>query len=296
MGAINKLSAARISKLKDRGLYGDGGGLWFQVSAFDTKSWVFRFTIAGKARGMGLGAYPLVSLAEARERAQSARKLAWQGIDPIEERRARLSASGAANAKQVTFARCVDEYLAAHSGAWRNAKHRDQWKSTLKTYAEPIIGHLPVTAIDTALILKILRQDNLWNEKPETASRLRGRIERVLAWATVSEYRQGDNPARWRGHLREMLPAKEKVRKVRHHKALPYAELPAFMHRLRGNENISARALEFVILNASRIQTARRNRSPFRDCVYAVYELATDEDGDRAEGLARAVTAVATGQ
>ena len=144
-------------------------------------------------------------------------------------------------AKLTSFAQCVEEYLETHESAWKNQKHRDQWRSTIATYAHPIIGKLPVAAVDTALVLKVLRP--IWNKKPETASRLRGRIERILAWATVHEYRQGENPARWRGHLQEMLPAKTKVRKVKHHSALPHADVPAFMAQLRGRDSVSARAL-----------------------------------------------------
>jgi integrase len=153
-------------------------------------------------------------------------------------------------AKRISFAQCVEEYIESHQSAWKNLKHRAQWRSTIATYAHPIIGKLPVSAVDTALVLKVLRP--IWNKKPETASRLRGRIERILAWATISEYREGDNPARWRGHLKEMLPNRGKVRRVKHHAALPYADVPEFMERLRGNDSISARALEFTILNASR--------------------------------------------
>jgi integrase len=253
MGAAHKLSPAKVTQIaraKPRGLYGDGKGLWLQVSAFGTTAWLFRYMMAGKARGMGLGPYPDVTLKEARELADDARKLVRSGVDPIEERKAKKIAAQVEAAKQVTFAKCVEEYLAAHSKSWRNAKHRDQWKSTLETYANPIIGKLPVAAVDTALVLKILRP--IWDKKPETASRLRGRIERVLAWATVSTYRSGENPARWHGHLKEMLPSKSKVRKPVHHKALPYADTPAFMSKLRYEESVSAKALEFTILNATR--------------------------------------------
>jgi integrase len=253
MGAAHKLSPAKVTQIaraKQRGLYGDGKGLWLQVSAFGTTAWLFRYMIAGKARGMGLGAYPDTTLKEARDLAADARKLIRSGVDPITERKAKKIAAQVEAAKQVTFAKCVEEYLEAHSKSWRNAVHRRQWKSTLEDYANPIIGNLPVAAVDTALVLKILRP--LWDKKTETASRLRGRIERVLAWATVSTYRAGENPARWHGHLKEMLPAKNKVRKPVHHKALPYGDTPAFMSKLRYEESVSAKALEFTILNATR--------------------------------------------
>ena len=247
---MSKLTAKKIANLTKRGQYGDGKGLWIQVSVFDTKSWILRYMVAGRVRVMGLGPYPEVSLAEARDRAAAARKQIRDGIDPIDARREKKMAAKIEAAKLTSFAQCVEEYLETHESAWKNQKHRDQWRSTIATYAHPIIGKLPVAAVDTALVLKVLRP--IWNKKPETASRLRGRIERILAWATVSEYRQGENPARWRGHLQEMLPAKTKVKSVKHHSALPYADVPAFMAELRGRDGISARALEFTILNANR--------------------------------------------
>jgi integrase len=249
---MSKLSAAKIAKLdlKKQAQYGDGKGLWLQVSAFGTRSWLLRYMVAGRARVMGLGPYPEVTLKEARDRAAGARRQIRDGIDPIDARRERKMAAKIEAAKLTSFAQCVEEYLETHESAWKNQKHRDQWRSTIATYAHPIIGKLPVAAVDTALVLKVLRP--IWNKKPETASRLRGRVERILAWATVSEYRQGENPARWRGHLQEMLPPKTKVRKVKHHSALPYADVPAFMAQLRGRDSISARALEFTILNANR--------------------------------------------
>jgi integrase len=249
---VGKLSAPRIAKLdlKKQAQYGDGRGLWLQVSAFGTRSWLLRYMVAGRARVMGLGPYPEVTLAEARDRAAQYRRQLRDGIDPIDARREKKMAAKVEAAKQTSFAQCVDEYLETHESAWKNQKHRAQWRSTIATYAHPIIGKLPVAAVDTALVLKVLRP--IWLKKPETASRLRGRIERILAWATVSEYRQGENPARWRGHLQEMLPAKTKVRKVKHLAALAYSDVPAFMARLRGNESIPAGALEFTILNACR--------------------------------------------
>jgi integrase len=150
----------------------------------------------------------------------------------------------------MTFDQCAAAYFKAHRAGWRNAKHAAQWSSTIKTYAEPVIGALPVQGIDTTLVIKII--EPLWSKKSETASRLRGRIEAVLDWATVRGYRQGDNPARWRGHLDKLLPARTKVSKVKHHAALPYRELPKFMAALRGQDGMSARALEFLILTAAR--------------------------------------------
>ena len=172
------------------------------------------------------------------------------GLDPIDVKHERRTRTRLEKARAFTFKQCADDYLNAHAGAWKNAKHKAQWSATLDAYAHPSIGSLPVASIDTAPILKILRP--IWQDKPETASRLRGRIERILDWATVQEFRRGDNPARWRGHLDALLPAKTKVRAVRHHPALPFAELPALMAELRKRDSISAKALEFTILTAAR--------------------------------------------
>ena len=250
MRETNKLTPLKVVRLKQAGRYGDGHGLWLQVSEQGSKAWLFRYMRDGRARQMGLGALHTVSLQEARARARQARQVLLEGLDPIDVKHERRSRLRLEKARALTFKQCADDYLGAHAGAWKNAKHRAQWSATLDAYAHPLIGALPVAAIDTALILKILRP--IWQEKPETASRLRGRIERILDWATVQEYRRGDNPARWRGHLDALLPAKTKVRAVKHHPALPFVDLPAFMAELRKRDSISARALEFTILTATR--------------------------------------------
>jgi integrase len=172
------------------------------------------------------------------------------GLDPIDERRAEKTAKRAEAVKTVTFEECASAYIDAHKAGWRNAKHAAQWTATLATYAYPIFGQLPVAAIDTALVLKAL--EPIWTTKTETATRLRGRIESVLDWARVRGYREGENPARWRGHLDHLLPRRSKVAAVKHHAALPYAEMPVFMQQLRGEAGVSARALEFCILTATR--------------------------------------------
>jgi integrase len=191
-----------------------------------------------------------VSLAEARERAAECRQLRKQGIDPIESRRAAKADRLVAAAKAMTFDQAAAAYITSHRAGWRNPKHAAQWKATLATYASPIIGKLPVSSIDTGLVLQAL--EPIWATKPETAGRVRGRIEAVLDWTTARGYRTGENPARWRGHLDKLLPARSKVRSVKHHAALPYAELPAFLGSLREQEGASARALEFTILTAAR--------------------------------------------
>ncbi|QWG16133.1 integrase arm-type DNA-binding domain-containing protein [Bradyrhizobium sediminis] len=247
----NKLSVKFTEKddLKP-GLYGDGGGLYLQVSDFKTKAWVFRYMMAGRARKMGLGDFDLVSLKDARKKRDAAYGLVVDGIDPIEERKARKAEQAVETAKAVTFKECAERYIKAHKAGWKSDKHAGQWEATLKTYAYPVVGNLPVAAIDVGLVLKVI--EPIWTTKTETASRVRGRIETVLSWARARGYRKGENPATWRGHLDQLLPARSQVAPVDHHAALPYSALPAFMAKLRANASISARALEFTILTAAR--------------------------------------------
>jgi integrase len=199
---------------------------------------------------MGLGSLSAISLADARSKAAECRRLCQDGIDPIEERKAQRQRAALDAAKTLTFKEACASYIASHKGGWRNEKHASQWENTLATYAEPVLGRLSIQAIDTGLVLKVLQR--IWKAKPETASRVRGRIEAILDWAKVQELRQGENPARWRGHLDHLLPPKAKVRRVKHHAALPYAELPDFVANLRTQEGVAARALEFTILTAAR--------------------------------------------
>lgn len=199
---------------------------------------------------MGLGSCITVSLAEARDRALECRKLREKEIDPIDAREAVRRQVALERAKALKFKEAAATYMAAHRVAWKNDKHAAQWVSTLQTYAYPSIGEVSVQSIDTALVMKVI--EPIWAEKPETANRVRGRIESVLDWATVRGFRQGENPARWRGHLDKLLPSRAKVRKTKHHSALPYAELPAFLAALRQQDGVAARALEFTILTAAR--------------------------------------------
>lgn len=247
---LNKLSVTGIKSKTARGYYADGGGLYFRVSAFDTRSWAFRFAMLGKAREMGLGAYPDVSLAEARERAAEARRLLRDGVDPIEARKAAKTATAAAVANALTFAQCADAYIGMASAEWKNTKHEAQWRSTLETYAYPVIGKVLARDVTEDHVLKIL--EPIWQTKTETASRVRGRIEAVLDYATAKKYRSGDNPARWRGFLDKHLPKPKKIAKVQHHPALPYADMGAFMAELKAQHGMGARALEFAILTAAR--------------------------------------------
>jgi len=247
---VEKLSTLAVSRAKTRGYLGDGGGLYLQVTASGSKSWVFRFKDHGRLREMGLGSVHAIGLAEARKRAAACRQMRLDGTDPIAVKKAGKLKAKLEAARAMTFRQCAEAYIEAHKAGWQNAKHAAQWSSTLKTYAYPVFGALPVQAVDVALIAKVL--EPIWNTKTETASRLRGRIERVLDWATVRGYRQGDNPARWRGHLDQLLPARSRVHKVQHHAALPYAEVGQFMADLREQDTTSALALEFLILTATR--------------------------------------------
>jgi integrase len=231
-------------------MYSDGGGLYLRVTKERNKSWVFRFMLAGKARWMGIGPLHIVSLTDARSRAVECRALHHNRIDPIDARRAERLRTSLDAARTITFAQCAATYIASHRTGWQNAKHAAQWEATLKTYAEPVIGGLPVQGIDTTLVLKVL--EPIWSTKPETASRLRGRIEQIIDWAKVRGYRLGENPARWRGHMDKLLPAKSKVRRVVHHAALPWAALPGFLASVRAQKGDAARALEFAILTVAR--------------------------------------------
>ena len=251
---LNRLSPLKLQKLKRKGLHADGGGLYLRVSDSGTKAWIFRFGERDgeklRLRDMGLGPVHTISLPKARELARECRELRLQGIDPIEHRRASLAAQKASDAKAMTFKQCADAYIASHEAGWRNAQHRRQWVTTLEQHANPTLGTLPVAVVDTALVMRVL--EPIWKSIPETASRTRGRIESVLDWAKARGFRTGENPARWRGHLDHLLPARRKVRQVKHLAALPYGEVGAFMSALRRDKTRGAPALEFAILTAAR--------------------------------------------
>lgn len=249
---IGKLSAREVATKATPGHYGDGGGLWLQISDAGTKSWVFRFKspVTGKAREMGLGSFDTYSLAEARERAREQRKVVDAGRDPIAEREAARQSTRLAAAMAMTFDQCAAAYISAHRAGWKNAKHAQQWENTLAADVSPVIGALPVAAIDTALVVKVL--EPIWTKKNETASRLRGRMESVLDWAKVRGYRTGENPARWRGHLDKILAAPAKVQRIEHHRALPFEEVGAFMADLATRAGTAAMAVRFGTLTAAR--------------------------------------------
>jgi integrase len=244
---LNRLSVVQVARNRMPGKIADGGGLYLWTKASGAKVWTFRHTWEGKAREAGFGSVEAVSLADAREKAATWRAAIAAGRDPMADGDV---PAAAVEVPTMTFKACCEAYIAAHGDGWKNAKHRQQWRNTLETYAEPVCGNQPVAAVDLALVMKVL--EPIWREKPETAARLRGRIEAVLDWATVRGYRQGDNPARWRGHLSHLLPARGKVQKVEHHAALPYDQIGAFMTDLRSRPAVAARALEFAILTACR--------------------------------------------
>ncbi len=252
-----ELSAIEVSRLTTEGRYPAGGvaGLYLKVSPAGARSWVLRVVVAGKRRDAGLGGFPDVTLAQARGKARQDRDHIKRGIDPIAARAADKSALAAERGLETTFASAAEFFIKAKSPEWKNPKHTAQWSATLETYAYPIIGKIQVRDVTLTHIVKIL--EPIWSTKTETASRLRGRLEQVLDWATVRGFRHGDNPARWKGHLDKILPKPSKVAKIVHHPALAYADIGQFMGDLRQKVGISARLLEFTILTAARSGEAR---------------------------------------
>jgi integrase len=250
---MHRLSSVKVKNAKV-GMHCDGGGLYLQCTeAADRsirRSWLFRYAANGRERLMGLGSLESVGLAEARLKAADCRKLRQVGIDPIEHRKVAQAQAALEAAKSMTFDECREAYIKAHAPSWRNAKHHQQWNNTLKTYCSPVFGQLSVQSVDVTLVVKVL--EAIWSTKPETASRLRGRVEAILDWAKVRGLRSDENPARWRGHLDKLLPARNKVRKVKHHAALSYVEIAGYLEALRKQKGIAARAAEFAILTAAR--------------------------------------------
>lgn len=244
MRATNRLSARAVATVTRAGYHPDGGGLYLQVSTRGSKSWIFRYTLRGRSREMGLGPLALVSLAEARELREACRRQLLAGKDPLEARREERAAE-----VRDTFQQCRTAYVTAHASSWKNEKHRAQWESTLSTYAAAL-DPKPVREIDTSHVLAVL--EPIWYDKTETATRVRQRIEAVLNWAAARKMRSAENPARWRGHLDKLLPPPARLKRVQHRSALPYLEAPAFMQVLRAKVSMTARALELTILTASR--------------------------------------------
>jgi integrase len=265
-----KLSAVKLWKLPP-GIHGDGLNLYLQVTPSGNRSWLFRYMLNGRSRGMGLGPLHTIGLADARERALAARRLVLDGADPIEQRRDGWRAAALDAARSATIGDCAERYIASHEASWRNSKHRDQWRTTLRTYTYPLLGELAVAAVDTGLVLRVL--EPIWHAKSETASRVRGRLETVLDWATARGYRHGENPARWRGHLDKLLPKRSRIAPVRHHPAMPYRDVPAYMAALAGSGGLSALALRFTILTAARTAEAIYARWPEIDRGAAIWSI-----------------------
>ena len=249
---LNKLSATFVKHARSTGLHGDGGGLYLRIATAGSKGWIFRYRDrqTGKLRDMGLGPTRDISLAEARELAARQRKLLHLHKDPITERQRERAEARAVAGRLVTFDQAAQGCFESRASEFRNAKHKSDWINSLARYASPVLGNLPVADIETAHVVKALAP--IWQDKTETATRTRQRIEAVLSWATVSGYRQGDNPARWKDNLEHVLPRPSKIRRVRHHRALPWQEMASFMAALRQRAGTAARALEFAILTAAR--------------------------------------------
>jgi len=304
---IRKLTAQAVTRATKRGYLPDGGGLYLQVSATGAKSWVFRYRQAGRLRELGLGSLHTVGLAEARVAALAARKQRLDGADPIAARKSGRAASAASTAR--TFAMVAEQWLAAHECGYRNDKHRAQVRTTLTTYAFPTLGTMPVASITTGDVLAALRP--IWQRAPETASRLRGRIEAVLSYAKAMHWREaGENPAAWKDNLDHLLPATGKIARVEHHAALPWQNMGSFMAELRQRDGIGATALQFTILTAARsgetrgaawseidlpaavwtipaarMKAGREHRVPLSDAALAVLRHMEPLRDDKAGGL-----------
>ena len=272
---LHRLSPLGVKNARP-GRHCDGRGLWLFISLNPEtgqlrKSWVYRYKRDGRERAMELGSLDDVPLAEAREKAAAARKLFLAGEDPIEVRELARNQKRLTAARAMTFSQCAEAYIAAHHPAWRSARHLRQWNELLRDYVTPILGPLPVQQIDVALVMKVLQP--IWLSKTETASRVRQRVESILDWATASGFRSGENPARWRGHLENLLPQASKVQKVKHLAALPYGQLAGFLTELRARPGLAARALEFTILTATRsgeVLGARWSEIDFESRVWTV--------------------------
>ena len=246
-----QLSDRAVAAIKTEGRHAVGGvpGLHLRVSG-DHRGWVLRLQVGDKRQDIGLGAYPAVSLSEAREKAREMHSGLREGRDPVAPRKQQRMVLAAQAAAEKTFRWCAEEFLRAKASEWSNPKHKQQWENTLETYAMPHLGQLNVSLIDLPHVLACL--EPIWHSKNETASRLRGRIESVLDWAAVRKYRKGENPARWKGHLDKVLAAPAKIKKVEHHRAVPVDGMATFMAELRNQNGLAACALEFVILTAAR--------------------------------------------
>ena len=274
--ASKELGAAQVAAIWRRGSTHVGGvrGLVLNVTMYGSRSWLLRYQVAGRRRDLGLGSYPTVTLAQARELAREARLKLAHGIDPVTDAQ-RLRAQLAQDMQRaISFAEAATKYIDAHEKGWKNVKHVAQWRSSLATYANPVIGKVPVADVDVGMILKVI--EPMWAEKTETANRVRSRMESVLDWAVARGYRKDANPARWKGLLDKLLPAPAKVTKTVHHRAMPYADLPALMGQLRSVEGNGALALQFLILTATRSGEVRGARWDEIDIENRVWTIPAD--------------------
>ncbi len=260
MAKAKGLTQIGVQRLKEPGLHCDGLGLYLDVQKTGSKSWALRYMLNGRARCMGLGGYPEITLAGAREKAAAYRAVIKSGIDPLEAKHELKAKSRADAAKRINFKQAASQYIESHKAGWKNEKHIQQWQNTLRDYAEPIIGNLDVSKVEVAHILQILQKDNFWTTKTESATRLRGRLEKILDWATVRGFRTAANPARWKGNLEALLPAPGKVQKRSNFPALPYKQMADFMAKLQTVGGTAARAVEFAILTAARSGEVRGAR------------------------------------
>lgn len=271
-----ELGALQVSRLKIPGRHAVGGvaGLHLWIKATGAKSWILRVLVGPVRKDIGLGGFPDVTLAGARDAARRARDQIVQGIDPVEQRKQARALLMAENATAKTFSQCAEAFIEAKGDEWDNPKHRQQWTNTLKTYADPHIGALLVRDLTVTHILEVLQP--IWKTKTETATRVRGRIEAVLDWAAVRGYRQGENPARWKGHLEQLLPKPSKVSKVEHHAAMPLDRMSDFWHALKAAKGQGARALEFAIMTAARSGEVRGARWPEFDIDAKIWTVPAD--------------------
>lgn len=260
MGRRVERLSPRAVKTLGPGYHPDGGNLYLVVTkskvpgAEHARSWILRYARGGREVEMGLGSLHTVGLAEARAKARECRALLVEGVDPLAARKARRAQAALDSARAITFEKAAETYIDAHRAGWKNAKHAAQWTNTIEQYATPVLGKVAVADVETPLVVRVL--EPIWSKKPETASRLRGRIESILDWATVRGYRVGENPARWKGHLEKLLPKRASIAAVRHHAALPYPAVADFMADLREQDGVAARALEFAILTCARTSEA----------------------------------------
>lgn len=294
-----ELGVLAVKSITRRGANFVGGvpGLILVVHANGKRSWALRYKIGGVRRDMGLGSFEDVSLANARDAARVARAKIDAGTDPIQDRKAVRSALVASLATALTFSECATKYIQAHEPGWKNAKHAQQWRNTIETYANPVIGRMLVRDVGRSHVMSVL--EPIWHTKTETAKRLRGRIESVLDWATTRDYRSGPNPAKWQGHLETLLVQPGKIAKTSHHRALPYTEMPAFMKELRKHAGLGAKALEFAILTAARsgeVRAATWDEFDLDEGVWTVPALRMKAGKEHRVPLSKAALAIVTGQ